>query len=161
MDKQDVFDYVMKTPDNTNPAILREMLDEVSSGGNPNYVEIIKGTVANPWGGKNPNDLFIEAENNNCTLRMTIDGTAIGIGEFDTVFYPHSASIASYWFEAIGTSGPNASDWSIGTVAYYADGEFSSMRMLNSGSVINLADYASAFNSVLIIVHHPLPEDNT
>ena len=30
MNKQEIIDYVMKTPNNTNPAVLRHMLDEIS-----------------------------------------------------------------------------------------------------------------------------------
>lgn len=34
MDKEDVVNYVMTTPNNTNPAILRQMLDQISGGSN-------------------------------------------------------------------------------------------------------------------------------
>lgn len=32
MTKEEIFDYVMESPENTNPAILRSMLNELSSG---------------------------------------------------------------------------------------------------------------------------------
>lgn len=34
MTKQDIIDYIMETPGNTNPAILNQMIDEVGGGGN-------------------------------------------------------------------------------------------------------------------------------
>ena len=33
MEKQDIINYVLKTPENTNPAILGHLIDEISSGG--------------------------------------------------------------------------------------------------------------------------------
>lgn len=34
MDKEDIVNYVMDNPDNTNPAVLRDMLNQLNSGGN-------------------------------------------------------------------------------------------------------------------------------
>lgn len=33
MDKQDIINYVLETPTNTNPAVLSDMLDSISGGG--------------------------------------------------------------------------------------------------------------------------------
>ena len=33
MDKEDIVNYVMDNPDNTNPAVLRDMLNQLNSGG--------------------------------------------------------------------------------------------------------------------------------
>ena len=33
MEKEDIVNYVMDNPDNTNPAVLRDMLNQLSSGG--------------------------------------------------------------------------------------------------------------------------------
>lgn len=33
MDREDIINYVMDSPDNTNPAVLRDMLNQLSSGG--------------------------------------------------------------------------------------------------------------------------------
>lgn len=41
MGKQEVINYVMNTPHNTNPAILKQMLDEVD-GGNDFIVKLIQ-----------------------------------------------------------------------------------------------------------------------
>lgn len=55
MTKDKIINYIMNTPENTNKYVLDSMLDELSNsnggGGNPNYVETITGTLANPWGG--------------------------------------------------------------------------------------------------------------
>lgn len=41
MDKQEIIDYVQFTPENTNPAILSNMLDKFSSGGGPRGINSI------------------------------------------------------------------------------------------------------------------------
>lgn len=33
MTKEQIYDYIMKSPENTNPMILKGLLDEISSGG--------------------------------------------------------------------------------------------------------------------------------
>ncbi len=33
MDKEDIINYVMDNPDNTNPAVLKDMLNQLNSGG--------------------------------------------------------------------------------------------------------------------------------
>lgn len=38
MDKNEIFEYVMNTPDNTNPAILRGMLDMLDSNENQTFI---------------------------------------------------------------------------------------------------------------------------
>lgn len=42
MNKEQVLDYVMTTPTNTNPAILNQMLDEISGDGE-SYDVVVKG----------------------------------------------------------------------------------------------------------------------
>ena len=43
MSKQEILDYVMKTPYNTNPSILKNMLDDLSADGSgQNNIVIIK-----------------------------------------------------------------------------------------------------------------------
>ena len=41
MDSQEIVDYVMETPGNTNPAILKQMIDGVSSSGGVEVIRII------------------------------------------------------------------------------------------------------------------------
>ena len=42
-DKDEIFDYVMNTPDNTNPAILRGLLDDLNSSNLPPVTAADKG----------------------------------------------------------------------------------------------------------------------
>lgn len=43
MTKQDIIDYIMETPGNTNPAILSQFLDEIGGGGSGDF-SIVTGT---------------------------------------------------------------------------------------------------------------------
>lgn len=45
MDKQEIIDYVQFTPENTNPAILSNMLDKFSSGP-PRYQFHLNGRIS-------------------------------------------------------------------------------------------------------------------
>lgn len=46
MNKQDIINYVLKTPSNTNPAVLSTMLDEISEGGSCDF-SIAAVTITN------------------------------------------------------------------------------------------------------------------
>ena len=37
MEKQQIIDYVMHNPDNTNPAVLRDLLDQLDTGGDSRF----------------------------------------------------------------------------------------------------------------------------
>ena len=45
MEKQDIVDYVLRTPGNTNPAVLDGMLNSIDGGGSEEGVLIFEGDV--------------------------------------------------------------------------------------------------------------------
>jgi len=45
MEKQDIIDYVLRTPGNTNPAVLDGMLNSIDGGGSEEGVLIYEGDV--------------------------------------------------------------------------------------------------------------------
>ena len=51
------------------------VVDEVGGGGNPNYVETILGTVANPWGQYSFEQIKNMCSSNNYTLKFNYSGT--------------------------------------------------------------------------------------
>lgn len=59
-------------------AWLEENMPE-PSGGNPNYVETIEGTLANPWGEKNPSTLYDAMEQGDITLSLSINVPGIDL----------------------------------------------------------------------------------
>lgn len=133
-------------------------LKELSSigGGNPNYVEIVTGTLVDPWGDHQASELLEEYKANNCTVYVEIDAAALGKGKVNS-YMGHWTSYPTF----LGVSGGSAaSDWS-GTFAVYdISGNLSYARILQNSSVIDVTAYASALPTTLTIIHHPLPEDN-
>ena len=45
MDKQQIIDYIMHTPSNTNPAILGQFLDEYSGGSGESWSTFFEGEL--------------------------------------------------------------------------------------------------------------------
>ena len=126
-------------------------------GGNPNYVETITGTLAEPWGNVNYaslidgiNDGSITAEiiasipngpSLDFALRVSSDNAALrGSGAFynvsDTVTLNEAFAVSWY---------PNA------TLGY---------AVITQGGVdMNITEYAALAITTLTIIHHPLPEE--
>lgn len=46
MDKQDIINYVLETPTNTNPAVLSGMLDSIEGGNAEEWVLLYEGDIA-------------------------------------------------------------------------------------------------------------------
>lgn len=138
-------------------------LKELSSisGGNPNSVETITGTVANPWGDVDPAELGSEILNNNATAIMTItteDGTItapmliIFIDELDY----SSFSVANI---NVGSDYGNAAQ-----IMYAYKNLIKAKSAIFGGGTVTVTDLlevASQIPTTLMIIHHPLPEDNT
>lgn len=85
MSKQDLFDYVMNTPHNTNPTILKQMIDENSGSGGQadwNALEGESGHVLNRthYAFKPFEDMVFDP--NNIDGVDIIDATAVGSGVF-------------------------------------------------------------------------------
>lgn len=51
-DIDDVFNYVMNTPDNTNPNVLRSMLNNLEGGGGGGVLVVTVTIVEDPGGGQ-------------------------------------------------------------------------------------------------------------
>ena len=50
MDNKTILDYVLNSPENTNPAILNQMLDELKSSSTDNYtVKIVRNWTGEPF----------------------------------------------------------------------------------------------------------------
>lgn len=72
MTKENIFNYISETPENTNFHILGQMLDELldSKEENPNYIEVIEGTLENPWGDYTISEIsdMVSSDNATCYL---------------------------------------------------------------------------------------------
>ena len=138
---------------------LQKYLSQLTSGGgNPNSMEIIEGTLANPWGDVIPRILLAQIGNLSASAFMVIDATAIGIS------YPvnvqasfASASSNLFWFASVGDISDSGNTNAV-CVHYTSEGRLNYIYALVSGQYVDLTQYESLLPTTLTIIHHPLPE---
>lgn len=131
-------------------------------GGNPNRVEVIQGTLDNPFTGwtKAEYGEFLDAYyDGNASATMSVDATVIGYAEADLVLEPFYVE-PSFSFCTIGNDGAIAL-----TVSYF--GNFEEIPLLATASgyttadgVIDFREYASLIPTTLTIIWHPLPDQS-
>lgn len=122
-------------------------------GGNPNYVETVEGTLANPWGSVEPEALYTELADNAASILLTAS-----IGS-NTVTLPIVADTTFSRFKAV-----TAADNNEGVDTYIAGYDESgtlltfvrATALSDSGSIDNLISLAFAVPVTLTIIHHPL-----
>lgn len=120
-------------------------------GGNPNYVETITGTVANPWGNANYNDLVAGIAQQNITVYFSIQQLGFG-GYVESNGESLSMSVAVFDL---------AESWSLtlaGLAQYDESGALLSLVMWRNGNVIDVTSTFSGATSIVTIIHHQLPQ---
>ena len=77
MTKEEILEYIEKTPWNTNPNVLGGMLDEIATSGN--YEQRASGNLEDVWNDKSfYQELRAGIVNNEITIKIDIDASAIG-----------------------------------------------------------------------------------
>ena len=123
---------------------------DIEEGGNPNYVETIKGTLANPWGGRFSEIYNMLADSNNYTVYMSAYGNkAALVLDYSVVYW-------SLWFDDIDAGTPSTA--TVYTIAYNKNGGMDSARYLQGTSWSSLQ---STEKTVITIIHHPMPESGS
>ena len=105
MTKQQIIDYVLETPHNTNPAILGQMIDEIggSSGGSWAVLteeSVTTSTQAEGFLGVLTYSQLIDAE----TIRVTFNGTEY---ECERI----NLGTSQYAYGGLGQTGPDFSEY--------------------------------------------------
>ena len=131
------------------------------SGGNPNYVETITGTLGNPWGNIDLQGLYDELVAGDASatitfLRGTTERTRM------TLFFEPDTDVAAgdnaFYTEGVYLTGSNMNVYSL----YWYTGELEEANYTSGASAkaIDFSDNAEMLAKVttLTIVHHPLPE---
>ena len=120
------------------------------------YVETINGTMANPWGDKDVEQLMQELDNNNITMQMqaTMGDSIFDLRTFKTTSFP-SGIIASE-----GNISSDEMQVVVGSIHWNTEGEATEAYFFEgntmNGRLTNLLPIATNFQSVLTIIHHPL-----
>lgn len=168
----------IENPRTTEEAILAQVIagDEVtinartrlqtylsqltSGGGNPNYVETITGTLANPWGDIDLSDLVTKIPEL-ANIEMVADTPNFGL--FKVIAFYSDTSV-SYLIGQQGSIEGSAilvgeARWDIET------GNLTSCKLFSGtetgGVFFDLLPIANYSPSTTKIYYHPLPEDNT
>ncbi len=119
-------------------------------GGNPNYVETIEGTLANPWGKVDYGLLLIDIASNNATAIITVPALS---------FFSSYLNVSSNHLIANGArfNIGEPSLLSAGLASYGGDGTLNSLLMWQNGTTVDVTSTMSGYETTLTIIHHPLP----
>lgn len=128
-----------------------------TADGNPNSVEMVEGTLANPWG--DAFDDFKEAAMTNIygvSAELAVDATAMGMG---TVYLNWDRNSSGGTQFSSATLDATLADGRAARVLYTGlDGTtLNRALILMGGSIVDMSTYASALPTTLTIVYHPLP----
>ena len=122
-----------------NPVIVS------SSGGNPNSVETIDGTLANPWGDVDFSDLRRELGRKEATLILSSGGSGMN----------GSVQGLGIIFGSCYFTGASAQSPAVAASIFYDETSALDYAKLLSGS--SYVDLPSATPCTLTIIYHPLP----
>lgn len=119
------------------------------SGGNPNTIQVINATLANPWGSNELAEQYQTAyESGGASAVLEFDATALGFG---ILINP----IDENTLEGCESDGSVAycMSFSVGTYR----GDINSAVVVVSGTATDMKQYASMIPTTLTIYWHPMP----
>ena len=121
-------------------------------GGNPNYVETITGTLANPWGDYLPSELFGDA-NVSLVLSADVDDNVITFMPVPVVNNQLYCFCGAFSARKVGGR-TQLIQADSECVFYEPNGAF-----LSYGNLATPSDYNEYSGSVtqLVVTHHPMP----
>lgn len=135
---------------------LEENMPE-PSGGNPNYVETITGTLANPWGSVNPTELCADIADKNASLIVTLTLPGYGPLPLAVQAFPADGQIVASVFNNAGTVDvTNASAIRLTLNTGYST---YALVALTGGAIADYSGLMDTAQTTLTIIHHPLPEN--
>ncbi len=118
-------------------------------GGNPNYVETVEGTLANPFGELNIEELFSGLANNGLTLILSALGSSL-VGQISG---HNSISFGTVLFSDPTDSTP----WLGGSVSYFFPYDTAQLAYAKVCQNSVWIDVPATTQTVLTVIHHPLP----
>lgn len=133
---------------------------EAGGGGNPNYVETITATLANPLGdsGYTIADMVALIASNAITMMVNVEASAIGFGDFSAYMYAfNNGQYNVLHMNGVSAAGESAEDWTVFAYTLVSGGA-DIAYVLSGGIVTDLSMYLGGVPTTLTIIHHPLPE---
>lgn len=151
---------------NINDFILAgKLAGSGGSGGNPNSVQVITGTLAEPWGDfENGEELYSAIKSGNASAILALDISALSMGLDEVSGYLYSGAKTEHYVAFYST---NAS-FNLGALAmaynaaifYSVDGseDSSNLEAQVGSDYHDLGTYANLIPTTLTIYSHPMPE---
>ena len=142
--------------ESTSEWVLICTVSPSGGGGNPNTVQTITGTLANPFGDVNALDLIAAIDNNTASAKIHIDDRAYvnALNGFDIPIITIYQAYLGVLFCMLDSQVENS-------VAFQAtwDGTntVQSCFALSNGTVIDMLSLASSIPTTLTIIWHPVP----
>lgn len=136
-----------------NPVIVADV-------GNPNYVETIEGTLANPWGNIDFATIANKCLSNDATMYLVAHGEEAGLIEIEISLQRAGMVDDEIHFGVIRyDSSTNLG----GALAIYAGptGNATEAVIEIGGVITDLLEMAEQIPTTLTIIHHPLPDSGT
>ena len=148
------------TPHTRNEVLLMEVARTVAEGGggNPNRVEAITGTLAEPFGEHSIAELIEAVSQNNATVKMSVS-----IGQSTAVLIFNANAELNSLYSGICELTENVDG--TGTVStgvsliYTLEHGITFASVLMSGQYMNLVPQAAYMQTETTIIWHPLPEE--
>ena len=151
-----VLDYIRHTPNNSNVNVVKGMLNSAGSGGNPNRIQTIQGTLAEPFGDVDTDELLEALQANEATVQvytmLSINGSSY---QFMGYIHPSSLSLI---FDSC-----NFFESTLNAVIHTVWGTNYQGRLLNAvlkegETSTSLMEAADEIETEIIIIWHPMSE---
>lgn len=122
-------------------------------GGNPNTVETVSGTLANPFGNIDLTELATALASKDATAYLDINASALGVGTISSKPSVNGSEGNIY----ITGSNIEGNDVSAYNITWNASGELIIANMFMGGNVTSILPYEDNLTTTLTVVWHPLP----
>lgn len=142
---------------NNHARIISELADNWTGGSgggggsNPNTVQTITGTLANPFGSVDADTLGPALDSMNASATFVADASALGAG---TVIARLGGNSDTIWGN--GASFDISDSVSAFGLTWVSSGSLVFAKMFSGGNVIDISTYASMIPTTLTVVWHPL-----
>ena len=139
---------------------MQYWLSQLESGGgeNPNSTETVTGTLANPWGTMESQEIsafFADLANGDASAIMTIDASLLDAGSISSALMSVESFCAATGL-AIDDTQTGSGFRAIWSSTYLAAAYVVSITGTTC-SIVNLREYASLLPTSTQIFHHPMP----
>ena len=122
-------------------------------GGNPNYVETITGTLANPWGDIDILDLGQKVMNNNATVFLEINDASHSVTPLQGLFIVDDVNVSAMFSFSMFFD----ESFSAISVVFLGGNFLNSVSIDGTAGSYTVDQIPSTTPTTLTIIHHPLP----